>query len=745
MKLLKTIFKIDSLRIGFFIISILLVICAASPSFLELMELKLYDLRLLFRGALESGGEVVIVVIDEKSLKELGRWPWSRDKIARLINTLTEYNVKVIGFDIIFAESEENTRFKDFNLFKKEIERLKIENKALADFLDNSIIKADVDGKLAGAVKKSGRVVLGYFFQKSNGDGNGNDDKKYISILPSKYNLVKFADSRAKQFPVMEVSSLKLNIERISKSTQNAGYFNIFPDPDGTVRWAPLAVKYKQDYFPSLALQMLRQYLGNPLLTMKIADYGIASIGLGDISIPVEKHGRLLINYLGKPQTFPHYSFSDVIKKRIPSDKLKNKIVLVGSTAIGIYDSRVTPFSSVFPGVEIHANILNSILHKDFLYRPSWALTVDLLIIIFIGGVLSYLLSKLKATYGLLISVSFLLIIIMGNLFVFSKMGVWINLVYPVLSLILIYLGITAFRYMTEEREKKRVKMTFQQYVAPSVVDEMLKEPERLTLGGERKELTILFSDIRGFTSISEKLDPETLVKLLNQYLSPMTDIIFKHEGTLDKYMGDAIMAIYGAPLALGSHAEKACLTALDMVEELKFLCKNWEEQGLPGFNIGIGINTGIVTVGNMGSEKFFDYTVMGDNVNLGSRLEGLNKEYGTRIIVSENTFSRTRDSGFFFRELDMVRVKGKKEPVKIYELLEKNEKLSDPELLSHFSNGIKAYRNKMWDKAIEEFKKLLETLPDDPPSLIYSERCRLLQENPPPEDWDGVYIMKTK
>ena len=337
---------------------------------------------------------------------------------------------------------------------------------------------------------------------------------------------------------------------------------------------------------------------------------------------------------------------------------------------------------------------------------------------------------------------------VMGNILIFSHFNMWLNLIYPVLTMIAVYLGISIYRYITEEREKKKIKGAFQYYLTASVINEMLKDPTKLKLGGDKKDLSVLFSDIRGFTSISEKLTPEALVQLLNEYLTAMTNVVFHYDGLLDKYMGDAIMAVFGAPLDQPDHPVRACRTALGMMAELKILQEKWREEGRPIINIGVGVNTGDMVVGNMGSEMRFDYTVMGDAVNLGSRLEGINKEYGTNIVISEYTHEKVKDV-FLFRELDSVRVKGKNQPVTIYELIgykddkDYSEKWGNAVRL--FEEGLTKYKQGLWDEAIECFGKVMEIRPSDPPSLLYIERSRTLKENPPAEPWDGVYTMTKK
>ncbi|MDY6852771.1 MAG: adenylate/guanylate cyclase domain-containing protein, partial [Thermodesulfobacteriota bacterium] len=480
---------------------------------------------------------------------------------------------------------------------------------------------------------------------------------------------------------------------------------------------------------------------------LEVSELGVERVGLGELNLPTDEAGRLLVNYRGPAQTFPHYPIADILAGRLDKGTFKDKIVLVGPTAVGIYDLRVTPYDSVFPGVEIHANIIDNILHKDFLVRPNWSGIFDIGSIILIGLILGLLLPKLSAMTGPFLGLGLLAVLVGGN-FAFFTRGWWINIVFPVLSLVVIYIGITVFRYITEEREKRKIKGAFSSYVNPSVVNEMLKNPDMLKLGGDKRIATVLFSDIRGFTTISEKLDPEALVNLLNRYLTIMTDLVFKYDGLLDKYIGDAIMAVWGAPLAQPEHALLACRTSLDMMAELKKLQQALaeEDENIPYLDIGIGLNTGPMVVGNMGSETRMDYTAMGDAVNLGSRLEGANKQYGTNIIIGEMTFEQVKDV-MYCRELDSVAVKGKKLPVRIYEMLGETGRVSEKKinLARAFTRGLAAYKSRRFKRAEGIFMGIKEHYPEDKPTLLYLDRVAELALNPPPDDWDGVFVMTTK
>jgi adenylate cyclase len=745
----KKFLSISPLKIGLIIILGIVFLYFLDFSFLRFMELKMYDLRMASRGDRKPGGEVVIAAIDEKSLSELGRWPWSRAIIANLVNTLKQNGAKAVGFDVVFSEPDNQAWQKSLADFSREAARIGLAEKRLSMLLQNESRKADMDSTLAEAIKKSDNITLGYFFHtvKENAPHLTEEDIRQAAekISVSKYPAVQYR-SKPDTSRLIAAYAVVPNISTISDAAQGSGYFNAFPDSDGVLRWAPLAIRFRDDLYASLSVSLLMQYLDWPMLTITVGETGVEGIKIGDLGIPVEESGRMLINYLGPGKTFPHYSISDILKGRIGQELLKDKIVLVGATATGIYDLRVTPYSAVFPGVEVHANIIDNLLHGDFIRRPGWAGLLDIGTIVLLGLIASFLLVRTRAIHGLLLALAIIGSYISLNCYLFSRYNLWLNLLYPVISISMVYLGITICKYVTEEREKKKIRNAFQFYLTSSVITEMLKDPSKLKLGGDKKDLSVLFSDIRGFTTISEKMNPEELVHLLNEYLTAMTNIVFQYDGLLDKYMGDAIMAVFGAPLNQPDHAERACRTALDMIRELRELQLKWKAEGRPHLDIGIGINSGDMVVGNMGSEMRFDYTVMGDSVNLGSRLEGINKEYGTNIVISEYTYIRIKDR-FICRELDSVKVKGKYQPVKIYELLAEGNS-SDAAgpygYIKFFNEGLTKYKLGYWNEAVESFQKVLAMHPSDHPSKLYIARCMELQDNPP-EAWDGIYVMTKK
>ncbi|MFA4915567.1 MAG: adenylate/guanylate cyclase domain-containing protein [Syntrophales bacterium] len=746
-KRIKSLLSISLLKITSFVILIALVLFFLDVPFLRFMELKALDLRMLSRGEISPGDEVVIAVIDEKSVSELGRWPWPRTTMAMLVDTLKEYGAKVVGFDVVFAEPDENSSLKTIISLSNRAKNIGIRDERLDKLLTEEKLTADTDVSLAEAIERAGNVTLGYFFHISKKDVAHLSKEKIEAdienISSSRYHMIQ-SKVKSDESALFHAYAVVANLKPFSEVAENSGYFNAFPDTDGVIRWVPLVIKFQDNYYSSLALSLLLQYLDWPMLTLNLAEYGVEGIEIDTLKIPIDESGRMLINYLGPVKTFPHYSVSDIINGRLSPDHFRGKIVIVGATAIGIYDLRVTPFSTVYPGVEVHATVIDNILQQNFLQQSFWTKVLDFCAIVFFGLIIGIVIPRLKAVSGIIISIFIIAVFVITNTYIFSHYNIWLNLIYPLLTMLAVYMAITIYRYITEEKEKKKIRGAFQYYLTSSVINEMLKDPSKLKLGGDKKNLTALFSDIRGFTTVSEKLTPEELVHLLNEYLTAMTDLVFKYDGLLDKYMGDAIMAVFGAPLDQPDHPMRACKTALDMMEALKKLQKKWADEGRPVLDIGIGINSGDMVVGNMGSEMRFDYTVMGDSVNLASRLEGINKEYGTNIVISEYTYAAVKDA-MFCRELDSVRVKGKKLPVKIYELLGEKKNGQEDEFVRLFEDGLARYKEGKWDEAQAAFHEVLKVRPGDPSSELYIKRCQELKEIPPEVPWDGVFTMTKK
>lgn len=740
---LKKLITLSGFKIGLLFTVLALVVYAMDIPFLKVMEQKAYDLHFRSRGPIKPGNEVVIVAIDEKSLDLLGRWPWPRARIAELIDRLGSYGAKVTAFDIIFSEPDQSSGSVALQELKT-----KVRDRDARAAIENAAQEADNDSRLASSLQRNPNAILGYFFFTTREDIKHRKEKPHRALdnpITSSYSSIRYVEKNAAPPDLLQAMAVEQNIPQLSKAASSFGYFNIEPDSDGTVRWVPLAIKLGDDIYPHISVEAVRKYLGSPPLIMNAAAYGVDSIQIGRQVIPTDEHGRLLINFRGPQKTFPHYSFVDVLNGSVPAAAFKDKIVLVGVTAIGIYDMRVTPYSGVFPGIEINANIIDNLLRNDAISRPDWIVVFDVAAIVILGIALSMIIARVRPISATIVTLAMLAAYALVNEFIFIHWRLWLTAIYPGITMVFVFGGVITYRIMTEEKKKKEIKNAFSRYVSPSLVEDILKDPSKLVLGGEERRLTVFFSDIRGFTTISEGLTPQNLVKLINDYLSPMTDIILQSGGTVDKYMGDAIMAFWGAPVWQEDHAIRAARTALRMMEKLRELQAEWEKKGLPKIDIGIGLSTGKLTCGNMGSHLRFDYTVMGDSVNLGSRLEGMNKEYGTHIIVPKFTYEEVKDE-FILRQLDHIKVKGKKIPIKIFELMaDKNGDSRLREAAGLFETGLAAYRERDWDKAEAFFQKTLGVLPGDKPSMVFLERIQNLRTANLPDDWDGVYVMTKK
>jgi len=764
---------------------------------LDLVELKTFDLRFLSRGIEKPSPDVVMAVIDEKSLDTEGRWPWPRSKIARLIEILSEDGARVISFDIGFLEPDENTNLQFINQFDQKVETLQIENNNLNKFIEESRLTADNDLILAKAIKKStAKVVLGYFFHMSQADLDYQIDQKEIDgqlagISNSRYPLIQYEQQDMAVDFFFKAYSPEGNLEILSEAAESSGFFNMFTEADGVVRWMPLIIKSGEEIFTPLSVQSIWQYLERPQLMVKVASYGVEGIQMGKTFIPTNENGQILINYLGPAKTFSHYSISDILHDKLPKGTFKNKIVLVGATAIGIFDLRNTPFSPIFPGLEIHATVIDNILNRAFLNKPTWTKIYDVLAILVLGFITGMVIQRLSALKGLLFASALFMLHIFTCRWLFINSGLWFNIVYPLLALVLTYVALTIYRYLVEEKNKRFLYATFSSYLSPDLIEEMVRSETMPELGGEARIITQYFTDIEGFSTFSEKLTAHQLVELLNEYLSAMTDIIIAERGTLDKYEGDAIIAMLGSPMYIPDHALRGCRVAVAMQIKLLELRKKWSsEKLLPGepkrntknfppeqwdpedkwpkvvhnMRMRIGINTGEAVVGNMGSSVRMDWTMMGDNVNLAARLEAGAKEFGIYTSVSEYTMNSEYENGngekrrvldeVEARFIDNITVVGRSEPVKIYELCEMKGGLSDQEkeLFNVFDQGMKHYRNMEWDAAITQFKKSLkvERIPDGKttPSEVFIKRCKEYKENPPVargKKWDGVYRMTKK
>ena len=704
---------------------------------LNTLDNYIYDarLRMTMPGGIDE--RIVILDIDEKSLAEIGRWPWSRNKLAELVNRLFDhYNIRILGFDVVFTEPDTSSGLPSLDAMANG--PLKNDT-TFASTLKSIRGTLDYDQQFADAVGKH-PVVLGYTFSTDRKSGALPEP-----VLPA-------GTFDGKDVNIEKRDAFNGNLQVLQAATSIAGHFNPHIDADGIFRRVPMLVEYAGEYYESLSLAMVRTLLDKPqIIPGYPAESGYDRLewldlntSRGILRIPVNEQATTLIPFRGHQRSFHYYPAVDALNGLLKPEQLRGKIVLLGTTAPGLMDLRATPVDAVYPGVEIHANLIAGLLDGALKQKPSYAPGTDvaqLIIVTVLLVLLLPLLSPIKAT-----------LLTVATLTIFSGLNyaLWTSgLALPLSAILSTILALFAFNmswgYFVENRSKRQFAQLFGQYVPPELVEEMARDPELYSMEGKKEELTVLFSDIRGFTSISEALDSKELTHLMNDYFGAMTRVVQKNRGTLDKYIGDAIMAFWGAPVADINHAQHAVQTALEMQAELRKLDEHFLARGWPVLHIGVGINTGTMTVGDMGSEVRKSYTVMGDAVNLASRLESITKKYGVGIIVSETTKQQAGDK--VYRELDRVRVKGKLEPVAIFEPLGEAGTLNEglQEELRLWNQALRDYRQQNWDQAELNLFNLSRMNPDLRLYQLYTERIQAWRENPPGEGWDGVTTFETK
>ena len=707
------------------------------PPPVQELRLRTFDLFQLVDPRHKTVRPVTIVDIDDRSLAKFGQWPWSRTRIADMIINLTNNGAVAIGFDVVFSEPDRLNPDLVANQMRylDDATRMK-----LRELPSNDQI-------LSEAIKRS-HVVLGE-------TGLPEVESELDKTLPFT-GVATVGEEGAEKF-LFEFPGLLRNVPVIEKVAAGRGLFSIKTERDGFIRRVPMIMRAQGNIMPSLSLEILRVVTGTPTLLVRTDKTGIRAIRLKGVEIPTDKNGQLWVHYARRDPSI-YVSAADVLDNTVPPSKIAGKLVLIGTSAAGLNDIKTTPVSSTMPGVEIHAQVLESVLSGAVISQPNYALGVELLAALIIGILVIIFTPNLGPVRLVLAGAMFAAVLIGTSWFFYWKSRYLIDFTYPLLSTTAIYLTFIFSSFVREQRQRVQIRGIFAQYMSPVLVEQLAQSPEKVVLGGEERELTIMFSDVRGFTTISEsyKHDPQGLITLMNRFLTPLTDVIIEEKGYVDKYMGDAIMAFWNAPLDDAEHQVNACEAAIQMLEKIDVVNKEREQEAADGghvyipLNVGIGLNTGIGVVGNMGSDLKKNYSVLGDSVNLASRLEGQTKEYGFPIIVGSRTALAAKDK-FAILELDFIMVKGKSEPEVIYAIAGREDVMQSAafqRLRNITIEMLGCYRNRDWQGAQDAIERGRRS--EDADTLeklfkLYEARIKEFRDNPPGEGWTGAYALLTK
>ncbi|QJR11579.1 hypothetical protein DSM104443_02658 [Usitatibacter rugosus] len=740
----------ELLRIGIGVLVVLMFVAHEAEWFpmrlITQMELITYDARLRAFMPNRPDSRVVILDIDEKSLNAEGRWPWSRDKLAMMVKQLFDtYKIKVVGFDVAFAEADNSSGLNSLEALGKAELR---DTPGYQAFLERARKTLNYDALFAEEVSKY-PVVLGFFL-------GGKTDKS--GVLPPPVlntDALPITDYRHHA-----ASGYSGNIQLLQDAATASGHLYPALDFDGTTRRVPMFMRYDKGYYEAMSLAVTRTYLGNVPVKVRTETRGTKGTGVGwirelqvgDLTIPLDDSMTALIPYRGANGMFQYVSATDVIhgvkpltdNKGAPLD-LKDKIVILGTSAQGLLDLRATPVREDFPGVEIHANLISGFLDRTIKHRPFEVLGISVLTIVLLGFPFAVLMPRMSALVGTAVMFGLIVAVIGFNVYEWKANNYVLPLAPPLLMLVLLYFINMAWGFFAEARSRRLITGLFGTYVPKELVAEMSKNPGEYSMRGETREMTVLFSDVRDFTSISEGLTAEQLKDMMNAYLTSMTEEVQGHRGTIDKYIGDAIMAFWGAPLPDNEHAKHALETALAMQKKIRDLDESFIKRGWPILHIGVGLNCGPMNVGDMGSAFRRAYTVLGDAVNLAARLEGLTKQYGAKILVSSNIV--TAVGGYVYREMDKVRVKGKSEGVAIYEPIGLASEVGDTMMkeIDSWHRALDLYRKAKFEEAKDVIKPLAYANPETKIYKVYLERIIHFRTNPPPANWDGVFTFTTK
>lgn len=717
------------------------------PDNFQSIDNKLRDFMFFVRGPISTTGNVAIIDIDEKSLGELGQWPWERYKIARVLQNVAEAGAGIVGMDIVFAEHDNSNPTKVLKDIGMEV---------TDDIPDYESIFAQTVA--------STPTILGYVFNMEKDDIEVTEGPMIPAIFIEK--------GKEEEDFLLKPYRPILNIPILQDSAYSSGFFNTIPDGDsGIIRSVPLAMKYDMVVYPSLAFEMLRVATEQSRVTVQYDPaIGVESIALGKLKVPTDRFGRLFVNYRGPSFTFPYISAVDLYNGNFDPKDVEGKFLLFGTSAAGLLDLRAMPYDNVYPGVEIHANVIDNILAGDFISKPAWIVAADTVLIAAIPFILSLVFAFASAFVSLLVLVASLAGIGFFNYHMLFSEGLIFNNLFPLFGILVVFIVSIVINYFLETKLKNMIKGKFATKVSPAVMDDLLKHADDDVLAGMEKEITVFFSDVRNFTNISEAMgDPKNLIDFMNEYMDPMTDMVIETGGTVDKFIGDAIMAYWNAPADVPDHADQAVIATMNQLHYLKKLNAEMrkdprfkpvvemsDKAGKPIVDIGIGLNTGVAIVGEMGSSSRADYTCIGDPINLGARLESLCKFYNSRCNISNFTKEKLKGN-YIYRFVDLVTVKGKKEPIEIWQIHDyeggKNgeyifecskERLQEE--LDRYHHGIELYKAAKFAEALEIFKEINSW--EDKTNIkiydIYIERCEHYIEMPP-KDFNGVFVHTTK
>ena len=709
----------------------------ADPRPLQELRTRTFDFFQVLRPRPQEIRPVVIVDIDEASLKAIGQWPWPRTTVGDLVTQITQLGAVAIGFDIIFPEpdrmspaiAERSFRGIDTETRAK-LDSLPSNDEALAEAITHSKVAVGQAGAASPEVRTAADAALqtGYAVR-------GPDARPY---------LVTFA-------------GLLRNVPVIEQAAAGRGLFSIDPESDGIIRRVPVIMTAQGNLVPSLSMEMLRVVTGSSAILVRVDQAGVQSVAVPGLEVPTDRNGQFWVHF-NHHDPERYVSAKDVLQGNVPPERLAGKLVLIGTSAIGLLDLKTTPLDAAIPGVEVHAQILESVLSKSSLVNPNYAIGAELALAVLFGLAIIVAAPMLPASIVIVLGGCLIAGLIGLSLYLFVEHNLLIDFTYPLISSWLIYLVLTFVNYFREQKQRRQIRSAFGYYLSPHMVEQLARSPEKLVLGGEERRMTILFSDVRGFTTISEhyKDDPQGLTRLMNRFLTPLTNAIIERKGTIDKYIGDAIMAFWNAPVDDEEQEANACEAALEMLlraETLNGELKREAESNggvyMP-LRIGIGLNTGPCVVGNMGSDFRFNYSVLGDTVNLASRLEGRTKDYRIPVVIGSRTAEGAKRK-FAVMEIDLIMVKGKKQPEAMFTVLGRSEVEADPrcqELRATNAQMLGRFRKQQWDDAIDLIARCrkfangfdLSGLYD-----MYQERIELYRAQPPGSDWDGVYEAETK